>query len=224
MALNFLQISLTNKCNFDCHTCPMGRWRNQVPRFPINNGELIPFLEREVNPKEWVVELTGGEPSLYEGLDELLQWLSSHGYYTLVKTNGSGNIRHYQNVKICAAFHRLNEPPKNFDEYLIIDKLQREEKETYCKEHGIAYKVIGLDKENFDNSTHGFGKIAFVNAAGHCCRCQAVPPTEALLEDESDDMNRINHSELIYGNPCPSCKAALDAWKFLPEGIRLLSR
>lgn len=220
MAMNFLQISLTTKCNFSCPTCPMRKWRNTTPRFPINNSELIPFLEKEVNPSEWVIELTGGEPSLYEGLDELLRWLSTHGYYTLVKTNGSGDIKHYENVKIVSAFHKLDAPPKNYDEYLIIDKLQREEKEAYCIKNGIPYKVIGFNSEHIGDPVHGFTGIAFINPAGHCCKCQAAPPTEALLPDESDDMNRITHKKFFFGEACPTCKSAVDAWKFLPEEIQ----
>ena len=121
--INFIQISLTNKCNFSCWHCPMGKWRNSAPpRFPLCNKELFDFFSKYLDPSLWVVELTGGEPSLYGGLDYLLQWLSARGYYTLVKTNGSNNINHYDNVKIVAAFHQLLEPPKCFDEILIVDK------------------------------------------------------------------------------------------------------
>ena len=118
----------------------MGKWRNfERPRFPLNNCELIPFLSRFVNPQEWVIELTGGEPSLYEGIEELMEWLSGNGYRTIVKTNGSGNLPMLPNVKIVAAFHRLNKPPFNYDEYLIVDRIDREQKEAYYKEHGIPF-------------------------------------------------------------------------------------
>ena len=72
--MNFLQISLTNKCNFNCWHCPMGQWRNSVaPRWPLCNEILIPWLEKYVEPSKWLIELTGGEPSLYPEIDELLQ-------------------------------------------------------------------------------------------------------------------------------------------------------
>lgn len=216
--INFLQIALTNACNFSCWHCPMGRWRNsERPRFPLNNSELIPFLKRYVDPKTWVIELTGGEPTLYEGFDELLKWLSDSGYYTLVKTNGSNPIAKYPNVKVCAAFHRLEEPPANFDEYLIVDKIQREEKEQYCKNHNIPYKVIGYNKENPDGAECGFTFVAFINPAGHNCSCPADDPTQFIVGD--DDVGRINHREFFYGRCCPRCKAAVDAWRFLPRRI-----
>jgi hypothetical protein len=217
--INFLQIAITNECNFSCWHCPMGKWRNsEKPKFPLNNGELLPFLERYVDPKKWVIELTGGEPTLYEGFDELLEWMSTHGYYTLVKTNGSNPVKHYDNVKVCAAFHRLEQPPRYFDEYLIVDKIQREEKEAYCKERGIPYKVIGYNKENPDDATCGFTFVAFVNPAGHNLSCPADRP--AQLVEGCDDYGRINHREFFYGRCCKTCKAAVDAWRFLPDEIK----
>lgn len=213
--MNFLQISLTNRCNFSCWHCPMKEWRNREPKFPLNNAELLPFLEMNVDPKEWVVELTGGEPSLYEGIEELMEWLSANGYRTIVKTNGSGNLPKLPNVKIVAAFHKLDEPPQNYDIYLIVDKVQREEKEAYCKEHGIPYKVIGFDKENPDNATNGFTYVSFINAAGHDCACPAGMPMQKEDLEGNHDFGRITDSPLKKGPCCKSCKAAIDAWRFL---------
>lgn len=218
---NFLQISLTNECNFSCWHCPMKEWRNSGrPKFPLKNSELLPFLEKFVDPKRWIVELTGGEPTLYEGFDELLEWLSGKGYYTLVKTNGSNTIKKYGNVKVCSAFHRLNEPPAYFDEILIVDRIKREEKEAFCKEHGIPYKVIGYGKENPDGAAHGFKLCAFINPAGHNTHCQAERPIEDYSVDPLDDYGRITHRPFFCGPCCERCKAAIDAWRFMPEELK----
>ena len=222
--LNFLQISLTNRCNFSCWHCPMKEWRNTEPKFPLNNGELVPFLERNVAPEEWVVELTGGEPTLYGGFDELLEWLSEHGYYTIVKTNGSNRIMHYENVKVCAAFHNIERPPKFYDEFLIVDRIYSERKIAYCKEHGIPYKVVGYDKENPDGASHGFTYISFINAAGHGCDCPAKSPLQKENADGSHDFGRITDAPMQKSPCCKNCKAAIDAWRFLPEETRHLAR
>ena len=192
----------------------MGKWRNSpLPRWPLNNAELIPYLEKYVRPGDWVVELTGGEPSLYEGIEELMKWLSENNYRTLIKTNGSGRLPKLPHIKIVAAFHRLHEPPNNYDEYLIVDKLERAEKEAYCKAHGIPYKVIGYNKENPDGATHGFEYCAFINPAGHQTGCLAMPPHERIRN--GIDYNRISHRRLIPQLCCARCKAAIDAWRFL---------
>lgn len=220
MPLNFLQISLTNRCNFSCFHCPMGRWRNSArPKFPLNNDILIPFLKNFVNPREWIIELTGGEPTLYIGFDELCRWLSVNGYYTLIKTNGSNPINKYDNIKVCSAFHKLNDPPKYYDEYLIVDKIDSSDKIAYCNEYNIPYRVIGFGTENPDNATHGFKFTAYINPAGHNSNCQAVPPIEDLQPD-GVDYNRIDHRSFFYGVCCPYCKAAIDAWRFLPDSLK----
>ena len=219
--LNFLQISLTNRCNFACAYCPVVKWRNKdFPKWPLNNAELIPFIKKNTNSFEWVVELTGGEPTLYEGLDELLYWLSTHGYYTLIKSNGSNPVKRYDNVKLCSAFHRIEQPPANFDEVLIINTDGRAEKEAYCKAKGIPYHVIGFNRDNFDKSGHRFSYCSFITPDGHNVKCQAAKTLHLLTDDGSDDLGRINHREFQLGTCCPDCKAAIDAWKFLPEEIR----
>jgi len=210
---SFLQISLTNRCNRACSYCPVEQWRNTTPRKPLCNEELIPFLQKYVKPDSWVVELTGGEPSLYDGIDELMQWLSDNGYRTLVKTNGTGNLKHLPNVKIVAAFHDIDKPPTNFDEMLIINTEGREEKESYCTMHSIPYKVIGYWTDNFDKSTHGFRLCAFINPAGHQIGCQGQKAEEHIVDGV--DIARITHKMLIASTCCPHCKAAIDAWKFL---------
>lgn len=216
--MNFLQIAITNKCNFSCWHCPMGMWRNHKDRWPLCNEELIPWLNKYIIPERnnWVIELTGGEPSLYDGILELLEFLNNNKIHTLVKTNGTGKLPHYENVKLVAAFHKLDSPPTNFDEYLIIDKIDSEAKVKYCIENNIPYKIIGYNKENFDNSTHGFQFCTFVNPAGHTLRCCADFPIERVKSDGLD------HGRIKFIGPrlrlcCSHCKAAIDAWRFIPD-------
>ena len=218
--LNFIQISLTNRCNYSCWHCPMGQWRNSVPpKYPLNNKELIEFFTRYLDPNVWIVELTGGEPSLYEGLNDLLKWLSVNNYYTLVKTNGSNSIKQFEKVKIVAAFHRLQEPPKCFDEILIVDKIDSVAKKQYCESNGIPYHIIGYNTENPDGAVHGFTNCAYINNAGHETTCKAMPPVERVSTD-GIDYGRIDRNPFFSGKCCARCKAAIDAWRFLPEEIK----
>lgn len=133
------QISLTSKCNYACWHCPMAQYRNTgTPKYALTNKRLIPWLEANLDPSRWVLELTGGEPSLYEGIDELVEWLSTHSYRTIIKTNGSNPIQPANGVIRVAAFHQLDNPPKYFDKILIVDKIDREEKERICQEKRVG--------------------------------------------------------------------------------------
>lgn len=210
--MNFLQIALTTKCNLACPHCPIKAYRNTDDEpFVLTAARLIPWLAANINPEEWVVELTGGEPALFKGLDTLCRWLSCNKYRTLIKTNGLLRIGQYPYISRIAAFHNLDRPPKYFDVILIIDKLDREAKERYCKEHGWPYKVIGYNKENPDGAVHNFDKIAFIDPHGHNVPCPSCP----ILWESGDDPYIIEKKPLSKGRCCPKCKAAIDAWRFI---------
>jgi len=87
--MNYLQICLTSKCNRACWHCPMTEYRNTDDKdYHLTNSVIIPWIKSNIRPKLWLVELTGGEPTLYEGIDELLNWLSTEGYTVHIRTNG----------------------------------------------------------------------------------------------------------------------------------------
>ena len=211
--VHFLQIALTTKCNLSCWHCPMKEYRNTTPNFPLKNSELIPWLEMFIEPNKWVIELTGGEPALYEGIDELCQWLSERNYTVIIKTNGMLEIKSYPNIKRVAAFHQVVRPPKYFDEILIVDKLDRQKKEEICKENGWIYHVIGYNSDTIDDFKNPFKYIAFINAAGHQYKCCAMQPIQKVIDGV--DYNRIDHRQLEVFDCCEDCKGAIDCARFL---------
>ena len=191
----------------------MARFRNTTPKYPLECTELIKFIGDNCQPDDWVIELTGGEPALFEGIDNLCEWLSDHKYQTVIKTNGLIEIKARPGITRVAAFHRLHEPPKFFDKILIIDKLDREAKENICKANNWPYKVIGFNREVIDDLRHDFQFIAFINPAGHQIGCPAAPAIENDIG--TDDLNRINHKRLTAQYCCPTCKLANDVWRFI---------
>ena len=212
--LNFLQIALTTNCNFACWHCPMKEYRNTGDsRYALSNQRLLPWVYKYINPAQWIVELTGGEPALYEGLPELCSALSSRGYRALIKTNGSLYLPTYPNIRRIAAFHKIDDPPKYFDEMLIIQGIDSDAKMDYCHSHGIPFKVIGFNDDNPDGATHHFRLCAFMDPHGHPTACKArqvrytAPPDKYALE----------YTGLRTTMCCPHCKAAIDAWRFLPD-------
>lgn len=213
--MNFLQVSLTSKCNRRCERCPMKEWLDtDHPQYHLDNSVLIPFLEKNVDPADWLVELTGGEPALYEGIDELQQWLADCGYTVHIRTNGSIALRKYPpRQKIIAAFHDYGHPPKVFDVLLIVDKLDSERKVKWCEINRIPYRLIGYGKENPDMATHGFDRISFIEPSCHSLECPCGMVTIEL--EDGVDKSRMEYTGLHSMKCCQHCKAAIDAWRFL---------
>jgi len=172
--MNLLQISLTNRCNMSCDYCPIKPWRNNPAHSNLLTNERLFLLLERLDPQEWAIELTGGEPALYPELDELLSWLQAKGSRGLVKTNGTLFIRKVPSFKIVAAFHNLENPPKCYDEILLIDHtLDFNAKKEWCVANDIKYRVI--ERDTYSNPTLGAsgGKIMFVNPAGSKSECSA---------------------------------------------------
>lgn len=212
--LNFFQIALTTKCNLSCEHCPMAGYRNtDVPKFILTNDRLIPWIEKNIKPYKWIIELTGGEPALYNGIDELVEWLNLNGYRGLIKTNGMLPIKESVSFRRIAAFHQLDNPPKYFDEILIIDKLQHLEKIEVCERNNWPYKVIGYNNENPFNESHKFNQCAFMDPHGHPTPCKA----SGVLWEEWPDHYALEYKSVSLGRPCGHCKAAIDCWKFMPD-------
>lgn len=186
------------------------------PKYHLNNGVLTAFLSRWLPAPLWLIELTGGEPMLYSGIESLLDWLSLAKYKVHLRTNGIIPTKPRNGLKRIVAFHDLKKPPteENADVVLIVDKIESGAKVAYCEEKGLPFKVIGFNKENPDNAGHQFKRITYIDPSGHNVGCPSVPILHNIKHNV--DMNRME-----YGIPlrdiycCPNCKAAIDAWRFL---------
>ena len=218
--MNLLQIALTDRCNLRCDECPMKEYlRKDKSKYETANIRLIPFLYRHVNPKEWFLELTGGEPALYEGLDELLQWLTNHEYRGLIKTNGQLEIGRYGHFPRIAAWHG-KAMPRFYDKILLIYGIQDyEAKAEFCLENKIPFDTIGLNKDySLGRMTHRLDKISFINAVGQVLDCPAGTPEPVM--GQYGDLSTVDFSELKTRDCCPHCKAALDFWRFIEPSWR----
>lgn len=77
------------RCNFHCPFCFNPEMVNDSPELKeINPEEIFNYLESQ---KNWIdaVCLTGGEPTLHEGLPELISEISKKGFLVKLDTNGS---------------------------------------------------------------------------------------------------------------------------------------
>ena len=192
----------------------MAAYRNtDDEKYHLTNNVLIPWISQNIKPSSWLIELTGGEPMLYEGIEELLDWLSENNYLVHLRTNGIVPTKQRKGLKRIAAFHNIAKPPTEFDEILIVDKIDSEKKKQYCIEHNYPFKVIGKDKENPDAAEHHFKYIAYIEPTCHQTRCPSCQPTPEIVNDV--DITRLETKQFRVSECCGHCKAAIDAWRFL---------
>ena len=80
-----LVIQVTNACPFRCPQCYAARGCTHIP---------VAYAEKQIDRllrnRMGLVQLTGGEPLLYEGLFELIPFCARRGIYTAVATSGKG--------------------------------------------------------------------------------------------------------------------------------------
>jgi len=104
---NIVEWELGNTCNFNCSFCS-DKYKSGTDKFlDISTyTQIVDKLTAEAAPKKLWVKLTGGEPTLYPKLIELMTYIKSKGHYTYLMTNGSRTMRYWQELKdsSCADF------------------------------------------------------------------------------------------------------------------------
>ena len=215
-----ITIWLINKCNFNCYYCsarqgiePMDHEYPPDGRVTrVNNRQLLAWLDRYLDPGEWLLELTGGEPGLYPEIDTLIPELTGRGYHGIIQTNGSLQIPKSNNFVRTAAWHGECKP-SFYDKIIIIKdpKSNWIDKAKWCKENNISFRLIGLN-ETFRgkppvvypqskgiNITH----YAFINAYGQLADCWKGP----FYEDYCiRDMSLPPDFDLRFaGGNCTNC-------------------
>jgi len=221
--MKLLVISLMMSCNRRCYYCPVGKWLEPVdtPKAInlITKDALLKWLDEFIDPDEYSLEITGGEPGLHPEIDALLVALSERRYRGLVKTNGSLPITKTSGFKLVACYHQNAEFPKYYDEICIIENPHDDwrSKVEYCEANGIPYKTVVFDEwYKGDQELHGglnkMQGILAMNSCGQPSACPKIPPQEG-----HDIFNMA--PPMPRKNPCARCKVITDHEKFLPPDL-----
>jgi len=92
----FAHLLLTNRCNLDCRYCFVDV--NTIQKTDLDLDEWKHTV-RELRKQGCVaITLMGGEPLLFKGLDELVDYANSIGLFTDLITNGIGIEKHFGTV------------------------------------------------------------------------------------------------------------------------------
>jgi len=192
----------------------------------INNEALLKWLDNYVNPDEYIIEITGGEPALYKEIDALIKALNNRGYYGVIKTNGTLPLSKSEKIQRIVSWHTwYKECPANYDQILIIKNPHDNwrAKIRYCKEHCIPYGTSAYDDYRqtgrsvnrlLEKTTH-FLNITHINNQGQVVDCPKHLPDF--------------HKSIFHGTPptlkplndyCHHCGVAVDVETFLPDFLQ----
>jgi len=225
--MKLLTISLMMSCNRACYYCPVKRWLVPLTGNSVNtitNAALLKWLAKYIDPREWIIEITGGEPGLYPEIQTLIPELAARGYRGLVKTNGTLPIPKSEAFQLIAAWHEGEDFPAYYDQVLIIENPADDwrRKVRYCKENGIPYQTVEFDrwfeKIKNDRSHCAINKmlaVQHINSGGHISLC----PRKSLGKwRDIFNMSRPEPFELL--SDCLKCKNIADVEKFLPPDLQ----
>jgi MoaA/NifB/PqqE/SkfB family radical SAM enzyme len=153
------------------------------------------------------VEITGGEPTLVEWLEDFIKYLHSRRIRAVMRTNG---FRLFKNVydNLVVVFN----PHDESDEYIETKKALLSKQDIM-----IRPKIVDNQKPVFENDDvsphqrHGFEQMRFITADGNVRTMSCTEGSIGNIFDMSDDKNCI---------ACRQCPFMLGAWNLiqrLPE-------
>lgn len=97
---NIVEWMIGNTCNYDCSFCP-SVYKSGSQRFldiEVYKKTVDKIIEGSGEKKIWF-KITGGEPTLFPKLVDLLSYIKSTGNYTYVISNGSRTNRYWTELR-----------------------------------------------------------------------------------------------------------------------------
>jgi len=206
--MTYFLLSITNTCNKACAYCVVKPWLNN-PEYPdkATAEDFIRFLQGEMVEGD-VVEITGGEPTLFHNFLVLFDFLKHRGAKVVLRTNGFNLSRwrkSYDNMVVVLAKH------DSADEYM-------EERKRHLLPHDLVLDGIPDDikqkepnKPVFRNDSvsplqsHPFQKSFFITNDG---KVRCMPCSDKDMGTIWDFKPRPYHC-------CRECPYMLGAWNLV---------
>jgi len=138
-AVNYLRISLTERCNFRCQYCMPQKPFSWVPNENLLSfDELFLFVKSAMDEGITKVRLTGGEPLLREDLDKFISMIYNHNPDVDLALTTNGYLL-YQTAKKLkdAGLKRLN---------ISLDSLTPANAQKIAQKDVLSQVLKGIDK------------------------------------------------------------------------------
>lgn len=131
----FLSFPITNRCNFKCIYCGQGGEATASSQSTISLDFIKKTVPVGLNCGVKKFRVTGGEPFLHDGIQDILHYFSELGYFTLVNTNGSLIMKNREFLS------KLN---KNIKFAVSLDTLQSEKLKQISSQSCLEEILAGI--------------------------------------------------------------------------------
>lgn len=158
-----IEWQLHNVCNYNCSYCGeetkdgTNRWKNLA-----TYKEYVDYLYKACGDNALWIQITGGEPTVFPELFELLQYIKSKGIYISMISNGSRTLRWWKEARDAKLIDMLfiSYHPEQTDNYQhlieVLNLFHDEPTETLC--------VVTHSRGLLDKALYGAEQI--VNSTG----------------------------------------------------------
>ncbi len=137
--VNYLRVSVTERCNFRCQYCMPDKPFSWVPRENLLSlEELFLFIKAAMDEGIDKVRITGGEPLLREGLDQFVAMIYNHNKdVDLALTTNGYLLKHTAKKLKYAGLKRLN---------ISLDSLKAEVAQQIAQKDVLKDVLEGIEK------------------------------------------------------------------------------
>ncbi len=137
--VNYLRVSVTERCNFRCQYCMPDKPFSWVPRENLLSlEELFLFIKAAMDEGITKVRITGGEPLLREGLDRFVAMIYNHNPDVDLALTTNGYLLKQTAKKLHdAGLKRLN---------ISLDSLRPETAQQIAQKDVLRDVMAGIDE------------------------------------------------------------------------------
>jgi organic radical activating enzyme len=144
--------SVLNLCNYSCRYCPANLNNGSKPR--ILTEDYINFFKnlfldnpQILNYEKKFISFTGGEPTIYQGIDTLIDFFKENNFNITLDTNGSAKMPFWEKNLSKINMTNLSVHPRyaNFNHVLEVVKLG-------MQKQSVVKVGILMDPEHWDRA------------------------------------------------------------------------
>lgn len=136
--VSYLRVSVTERCNFRCRYCMAEKPFSWVPKENLlSYEELFRFIRVAIDSGITKIRLTGGEPTLRDNLDELIDMIHNYAPHVNIGLTTNGFLLHSLADKLArAGLKRVN---------ISLDSLDPDIARHIAQKEVLGYVLRGID-------------------------------------------------------------------------------